>query len=207
MTAKPDLPAGIGHVIVALWLALVVVHIAQQVAAAGKSNDPAERAASRAFWNRTAWRGVFVALWAAAVYGGKEDWPFFLPTPAGIAGQWVGIGLALAGIGLQFWARSSLGPHYSPVLITKPDHKMVRHGPYRWVRHPMYSGFTLMFIGLSLALNSWMFFWLLAIPQTALFVAQILYEEPFLIQRLGNEYRTYQQEVPALVPRLRRKPK
>lgn len=207
MTGKMDLAAGIGYALVALWLVFLAAHVAREIAAARKSSDPVERAAYRALLGRMAWRGLAVVVWVGVVFGGKEDWPIFLPTQAGIAARWIGIALALGGIALQAWARRTLGQHYSALLTTRPDHKMVREGPYRWVRHPIYSGFAVMFIGLSLALNSWMFFWLMAIPQTALFVAQILYEEPLLVQRLGNEYRIYQQEVPALFPRLGRRPR
>ncbi|MGH8102902.1 MAG: methyltransferase family protein [bacterium] len=207
MTQGADLPAKIGYVLVAIWLAFLAGHVALEVVAARRSKGREERTALRAFIARMTWRLVATALWALVVFRWQEDWPMVLATPFGAVARWIGLAAAFGGICLQSWARRVLGKHFSALLTTQRDHRLVREGPYRWMRHPIYTGFILMFFGLALALNSWMFFWLMAAPQTALFVVQILYEEPLLIARLGNEYRVYQQEVPALIPRLGRRKK
>lgn len=67
---------------------------------------------------------------------------------AAVIFTWVGIGLAL-------WARSHLGQYWSARVAVKEDHKLIRTGPYKYFRHPIYSGFDLALIGGALAVDRW----------------------------------------------------
>jgi len=68
----------------------------------------------------------------------------------------VGVGLAVggAGIGLRSWAIHSLGRFFSPVIRIEPEHRIVRAGPYQWLRHPSYTGLLLIAVGVSTSVGS-----------------------------------------------------
>ena len=66
---------------------------------------------------------------------------------------WAAVGAALTFLGLLFtvWARIYLGRNWSGVAAVKADHELITGGPYRWVRHPIYSGLALAFVGMAVA--------------------------------------------------------
>jgi len=116
---------------------------------------------------------------------------------------WCGLGAALTLFGVLFtiWARVYLGRNWSSVAAVKADHELVTGGPYRWVRHPIYSGLTLGFVGTAVAIGQWR--GVLAVAFSLIAVAQrIVIEERFMREQFGNVYDTYAQRVRALVPGL-----
>jgi len=117
-----------------------------------------------------------------------------------VALQWVGVVLTLAGIAFSLWAMVTLGRHYDLVLEVHHDHELIRRGPYRRVRHPLYTGLGLHFAGVCLATGN-----LLLIAGTLLVTYPAFYlraraEERLLREQFGAEYETYAREVPMLVP-------
>ena len=71
-------------------------------------------------------------------------WPF-----------WFGAALTLAGLLFTVWARVHLGRNWSATITLKEDHSLITSGPYRTVRHPIYSGLLLGFVGSALARGEW----------------------------------------------------
>jgi protein-S-isoprenylcysteine O-methyltransferase Ste14 len=67
---------------------------------------------------------------------------------SGVVLTWIGIAIAL-------WARWHLGQNWSARITLKEDHELIRTGPYRFFRHPIYSGIDLAAIGGALAINRW----------------------------------------------------
>jgi protein-S-isoprenylcysteine O-methyltransferase Ste14 len=113
---------------------------------------------------------------------------------------WVGIALSVLGVAFSLWAIVTLGRHYDLVLEVHQDHELVRRGPYARVRHPVYTGLALHFVGACLATGN-----LLLIAGTLLVSFPALYlraraEEALLRERFGAEYEKYAREVPMLVP-------
>lgn len=114
----------------------------------------------------------------------------------------LGIALTVAGMAFAIWARAYLGGNWSSNVTVKVDHQLVRTGPYRWVRHPIYSGLILAMIGT--ALNRRTVRGVIAI--VLLWVAFTLkskIEERFMEATFGPEYDEYRRGTGALVPRLR----
>ncbi len=114
---------------------------------------------------------------------------------------WCAVGAALTSLGVLFtiWARIYLGRNWSSVVAVKADHELVTRGPYRWVRHPIYSGLLLAFLGTALAVGQWR--GLLAVVLSLIAIAQrIIIEERFMHEQFGNVYDTYAQRVRALIP-------
>ena len=116
--------------------------------------------------------------------------------------QWVGLALVVLGIGFALWAIATLGRHYDLELEIHRDHELVRSGPYRLVRHPVYTGLGLHFIGACLATGD-----VVLIAGTLLATFPALYlraktEEGLLRERFGPAYDAYAREVGMLVPLL-----
>jgi protein-S-isoprenylcysteine O-methyltransferase Ste14 len=68
---------------------------------------------------------------------------------------WLGPALTLAGIAFTIWARVLLGGNWSGNVTLKHGHELVVDGPYRWVRHPIYTGILVALAGTALALGEW----------------------------------------------------
>lgn len=116
---------------------------------------------------------------------------------------WTTLGGAVTLVGLLFtaWARFHLGRNWSGVAAVKADHELIVGGPYRWVRHPIYSGLTLAFVGTAMAIGQWRGMVAVELALIA-FGHRILVEERFMRQQFGAAYDTYARRVRALVPGL-----
>ena len=116
--------------------------------------------------------------------------------------RWIGLALVVLGIAFALWAIATLGRHYDLELEIHRDHELVRNGPYRFVRHPVYTGLGLHFAGACLATGN-----LVLIVGTILVTVPALYlrartEERLLRERFGANYDAYAREVGMLVPLL-----
>lgn len=99
------------------------------------------------------------------------------------------------------WAQNSLGNNVSPTVITRKEHQLITHGPYRWIRNPLYSFAVLFFVSLALVSASW--FLLVAIGMALiLLTARLPKEEAALLERFGDEYRGYMKRTGRFLPKL-----
>src|SRR3990172_11368444 len=103
------------------------------------------------------------------------------------------------------WSRWSLGKWFSTKFAVKKGHQIIKSGPYRIVRHPLYLGLTLAVWGATLALDSLITLIILAIPFPITLYLNIKAEERLLSKEMAGEYQKYQQEVPGLLPFLKTK--
>jgi protein-S-isoprenylcysteine O-methyltransferase Ste14 len=117
--------------------------------------------------------------------------------------RWIGLPIGLTAIVLLAATHRALGRNWSGVLEISERHQLIVSGPYRAVRHPMYS--ALFCVALSNALLSAN--WLVAITNlgcvTLMYLARVADEEHMLIDQFGDEYRAYMQRTGRLFPRLR----
>jgi protein-S-isoprenylcysteine O-methyltransferase Ste14 len=67
----------------------------------------------------------------------------------------LGVILLATGLGFTVWARRHLGRNWSASVMVKEGHALVRTGPYRYVRHPIYSGLLLAFVGMAVTIGEW----------------------------------------------------
>jgi protein-S-isoprenylcysteine O-methyltransferase Ste14 len=107
----------------------------------------------------------------------------------------------LCGLVIVIWARRTLGQFWSyggPVITAQ--HKLVRKGPYQWVRHPIYAGQILWAVGFALWLTNWVVFLTFFGLVTAFNYYRARREDALLADEFGDEYDRYQQEVPMLMP-------
>ncbi|HSW94896.1 MAG TPA: isoprenylcysteine carboxylmethyltransferase family protein [Patescibacteria group bacterium] len=121
-----------------------------------------------------------------------------LPVPD--AARWIGLALIVGGIAFSIWAARTLGRHFDMEVEVHEGHEVVDRGPFAIVRHPVYLGLAVHFIGACLATGNW-----LLIAGTLLGTFPALYvraaaEERLLRESLGPAYDAYAHRVPMLVP-------
>jgi protein-S-isoprenylcysteine O-methyltransferase Ste14 len=121
----------------------------------------------------------------------------FLPWP--LAMFWIGFVLAVAGLAFTVLARRHLATNWSGEVTLKVDHELITSGPYGWVRHPIYTGLLLGFVGSALALGEWRGIVAVVLVGLALW-RKLRMEERGMRQLFGQRYVDYEQRVPALVP-------
>ncbi len=110
-----------------------------------------------------------------------------------------GVGLVVAGLLLCVWARLVLGGNWSGTVTLKRDHEIVCTGPYRWVRHPIYTGLLVMFLGSAIAEGEWRGLIALVLVFAALW-RKLKLEERWLGEHFGAAYAAYRECSSALIP-------
>jgi protein-S-isoprenylcysteine O-methyltransferase Ste14 len=115
--------------------------------------------------------------------------------------RWTGVGLAFMGGVLLVWMFRSLGKNLTDTVVTRSEHTLVTSGPYRWIRHPLYTSAVLLSLANSLvAANG--FFFLADCLAFLLLVIRTRKEEENLIARFGDSHREYMQRTGRFVPRV-----
>jgi protein-S-isoprenylcysteine O-methyltransferase Ste14 len=110
----------------------------------------------------------------------------------------VGLALFALGLGLAVWARIHLGRNWGTPMTQKDEPELVTSGPYRLVRHPIYSGILVAGIGTAVAL-SWL--WLAAVGLAGIyFVYSAAVEERYLAEQFPDTYPPYKRSTKMLVP-------
>jgi protein-S-isoprenylcysteine O-methyltransferase Ste14 len=118
-----------------------------------------------------------------------------------ISDPWLGsIGLAVfvLGLALAVWARVYLGQNWGMPMTRKDDPELVTTGPYKNVRHPIYSGILLAFIGTAVAVG---LYWLIAfVVLGAYFIYSAFMEERYMAERFPDTYPDYKRSTKMLIP-------
>jgi protein-S-isoprenylcysteine O-methyltransferase len=154
---------------------------------------------------RGADRGSLRLLWA--VIGVSLVLAYLLPanapslqvTPA--AAWWdLGAALFVMGLLLRWYSILYLGRFFTVNVAIAKDHRVIDTGPYRYIRHPSYTGVLMAFIGLGLCLGNWASLTVLVIGTVPVFLWRIRVEEAALVGALGDSYREYMQRTRRLIP-------
>jgi protein-S-isoprenylcysteine O-methyltransferase Ste14 len=119
-----------------------------------------------------------------------------------VAGRVPGVIVMWLGLATRVWAIAALGASFRTTVEVDPGQAVVSSGPYRWVRHPSYTGLLLILGGFGLALGNWLSLAACLVLPLPAIVRRIHVEEGELNRVLGEAYRTYQTKTKRLVPRL-----
>jgi protein-S-isoprenylcysteine O-methyltransferase Ste14 len=112
--------------------------------------------------------------------------------------QAIGLAVFFSGLALAVWARIYLGRNWGMPMSQKADPELVMSGPYRIIRHPIYSGIILAMIGTTIAVS---LYWLVAVALIgAYFVYSALMEERFMAESFPNSYPQYKRSTKMLIP-------
>ena len=105
----------------------------------------------------------------------------------------------ISGLGICIWARKTLAGNWSEDIDFKKAHELVQSGPYRFVRHPIYTGFLLMFLGSALVVGKLGGFIGFVILFTGCLI-RIIQEELLLTKHFKEKYISYKKRVKSLIP-------
>lgn len=119
------------------------------------------------------------------------DWLRLLGVPLGVL---VVVGMA--------WVHSSLSKYFSGKLQVREDHALITHGPYRWVRHPMYTAVLALFLAVFLLTANWFIGIGGLVVVGAVIFTRTSMEEIMLVETFGDAYREYMERTPRYLPRL-----
>ena len=126
-------------------------------------------------------------------------WLFLRPWPHTQAVEAAGLALTLLGCAFAIWARVTLGSNWSGMPKVKREHELIVRGPYKLVRHPIYSGLLLALAGTAIAEDRsiWILALFLAVVSYAVKLRQ---EEQLMMQTFPEDYPAYRRRVKALIP-------
>lgn len=128
--------------------------------------------------------------WMAWSKMGLPDWT-----------RWLGVALGTLCVPGIYWLFSSIGTGITPVSATRREHKLSTSGPYRWVRHPLYTIGSSFIVSFGLMADNWF----IALMGILAFIAMAIRtprEEANLIEKFGDEYRDYMRRTGRFLPKL-----
>jgi len=115
--------------------------------------------------------------------------------------RWLGVGIGiLCNFGV-YWLFNSIGGGITPTSATRTEHQLVTNGPYRWVRHPLYTVGSSMFVAFGMMADNW-FIAVLGVLAFVMMVIRTPKEEANLIEKFGDEYREYMKYTGRYLPKL-----
>jgi protein-S-isoprenylcysteine O-methyltransferase Ste14 len=114
--------------------------------------------------------------------------------------RWVGFGLGIVNVGLIYWLFASIQSGITPVSATRKNHQLVTHGIYRWVRHPLYTVGSMLYLTFGMIADNWFIPLLGALAFIAMAI-RTPKEEANLIEKFGDEYRQYMKRTGRFLPK------
>jgi protein-S-isoprenylcysteine O-methyltransferase Ste14 len=121
--------------------------------------------------------------------------------PASPLSEWTGVLLTAAGVAIAFWARWHLGANWSGVVTLKEGHELIRTGPYRAIRHPIYTGILLALFGTAVAAGEVRGLLAVAIAWVS-FYSKARREESFLRQEFGEKFGMHARQTGMFLPKI-----
>lgn len=115
--------------------------------------------------------------------------------------RWLGVGIGILNTFGIYWLFSSIGSGITPTSATRQEHKLVTNGIYRYIRHPLYTFGSAMFIAFGMMADNW-FIALLGVFTFILMAIRTPKEEANLIEKFGDEYREYMKRTGRFLPKL-----
>ncbi len=161
-----------------------------------RSGDPARRRdrGTLALLQITLYASIALAIWLAH----SGSWPF--PPAWRMPLFWLGLALMAGGLALRGWSIRVLAQFFTVDVSIRDDHRIVRDGPYRWLRHPSYTGALATFYGFALACGNWASLLVVVVPVAAVFLRRIRVEEQALSEAFPVDYPRYAAATKRLLP-------
>ena len=123
-----------------------------------------------------------------------------LPLPQWL--QWLGVVLGVVSLPLLAWTQLALGSNFSPTLHVRREHTLVKSGPYRYVRHPMYTALFLSLLAILLLTRNWLVGGVPLVGLCVIVLLRVPHEESAMIEKFGDAYREYMKRTGRFLPRL-----
>jgi protein-S-isoprenylcysteine O-methyltransferase len=158
------------------------------------SSQPADAGSLRVLW------GAILISWVVAI-ASADLFPFARFGPGVTLFDAPYLLLAL-GLGLRWYSILYLGKFFTVDVAIASEHRVIDTGPYRYIRHPSYSGALLAFLGFGLLFHNGVSLVMLVVPVTLAFLHRVRIEERALRSALGAAYVDYSARTKMLVPLL-----
>lgn len=113
---------------------------------------------------------------------------------------WIGIGLMLVGVAFRWYAILVLGKYFTGTVTIQAGQTVVERGPYRFIRHPSYTGALITFVGVGLVLSNWLGIGLILLAVAIGYGYRIRVEEQALVEALGQPYKDYMKRTKRFIP-------
>ncbi len=181
-----------------IWLLLCVVWISAEIKLARTNRLEAHATVDSEQRSQVwLWLSVLVCLGLALWF---KTWAW-LPIPLEyLPRQLLAMLLFAAGLALRYWAVGQLGRLFTTHVAILHQHRLITDGPYRWVRHPAYTGLLLALAAAGLAMGDVLALLILTIPTGLAFQSRIAIEEKMLEQKFGSVYQDYRKTTWKLLP-------
>lgn len=114
----------------------------------------------------------------------------------------LGLSLLVAGVAIRWTAIYTLGKYFTSIVVIKDDHRLIRAGLYKHLRHPAYTGALVAHLGLGLSFSNWFSVALSFVPYLVAAAYRIHVEEQALSEKFGKEYLEYSRDTKRLIPKL-----
>jgi len=135
-------------------------------------------------------------------YLANPDWMGWASLTLPLWARWTGVALGLLVVPSSYWVLTALGTNVSETVLTKRQHRLVTTGPYRWVRHPLYTVGIALFLAIALMAANWFILLWAVVALIAVRLVVIPREEAQLVARFGDDYRRYRSGTGSLLPSL-----
>ncbi|MBC7878177.1 MAG: isoprenylcysteine carboxylmethyltransferase family protein [Anaerolineales bacterium] len=115
--------------------------------------------------------------------------------------RWLGVGIGILCVPGIYWLFSSIGSGISPTSGTRQQHVLSTKGPYKWIRHPLYTFGSSLIISFGMMADNWF----IAVLGILAFIGMAMRtpkEEANLIEKFGDEYREYMKRTGRYLPKL-----
>ena len=141
---------------------------------------------------------MWIALLIAFALAFVKSWAF--PARLQVPLFAVGISLILLGSLLRRYCFRTLGEYFTGDVRARSDQPVITTGPYRLVRHPSYTAGIMMFMGIGLALGSWLSAALVTVAAIATYTYRVTVEERALLDTIGEAYGAYMKDRKRFIP-------
>jgi protein-S-isoprenylcysteine O-methyltransferase Ste14 len=111
-----------------------------------------------------------------------------------------GIALMFMGVLFRLYSIRILGKYFTTVITIQPGQTIIQNGPYKWIRHPTYSGAIISMLGLGLAMGNWLSVLIVMLAAIVGYSYRIFVEERALIKSFGDPYREYMKRTKRIIP-------
>lgn len=143
--------------------------------------------------------GLWLSLLLYFAYPKALAWATLPQIPMSV--RWGAIGVAVVMVPCLAWMFHSIGNNITQTVALRKNHQLVTHGPYRWIRHPLYTFGSLNFLAYAVVAANW-FIMMWAGLGFIILMIRLPKEEAKLIERFGQEYIDYKKRTGALFPKL-----
>jgi len=133
----------------------------------------------------------------------RPGWFTWASLPLPLWARWIGLILGIASLPLILWVQIALGSNFSTTLHVRQDHDLVTQGPYRWVRHPMYTVLFVHILALLLLSSNWYIGGVPLLAFTFIVAARLKNEERAMAEKFGSAYQDYIRRTGRFLPRLK----